>query len=351
MKNETKIGILAIVTIALFIYGFKFIKGQNLLSSSQYIYVKYKQIDMLAMSSPVLINGFQVGVVSDIYIDDETMEDIIVVMDIKRSISIHKDAIAEIVSPSMMGGKAIRIVNNKPCTGANCASSRDFIQGRTLSLLEVMIPDEEMRSFVTNIKGSIGPAFDTLNQRIKDPYDDNIIGKTMQDLHISMANLKTTTDQINRLLAASSGSVSKTISNLESITDNAKASNLRITNMLANADSLMAALNDANIKQTIASANNTLNSTDVAIQQLKTTLQKADAALIGLGEILAQVKDGNGALAMLINDPNFATKLNHTVKDLDALLLDIKAHPYNYMPLKSRRKVTRWRKQDLQSGY
>ena len=52
MSNESKIGILAIVTIAVFIIGFKFIKGQNVLSSSQLIYVKYKSVDQLAISSP-----------------------------------------------------------------------------------------------------------------------------------------------------------------------------------------------------------------------------------------------------------------------------------------------------------
>ena len=53
---------------------------------------------------------------------------------------------------------------------------------------------------------------------------------------------------------------------------------------------------------------------------------------------------------MLINDPEFAEKLNTTVRDLDALLVDFKEHPYNYMPLKSRRRVNKWREKDQEDG-
>ncbi len=350
MSNETKIGILSVVTIALFIFGFKFIKGQNILTSSQIIYVKYDQVDMMAVSSPVLINGFQVGVVTDIYLNPETMTDIIAVLDIGTDISIHKNAMAEIVSASMMGGKAIRIVNNQPCSDGTCVKSGEYLNGRTLGMLEAMIPQGEMDAYLTSIKNNIGPAFDSLNSSLKSPSEDNLVGKTMQDLQLSMANLKKTTDQLNGLLASSAGTIKRTMGNLESITGNVKSSNDKITGMLTNADSLMAKLNAANISGTIDSANKALGSTDEAIVQLKATLKKADEALAGLGEVARQINEGDGALAMLIKDPAFAQKLNTTVQDLDALLLDIKDHPYNYIPLKSRRKVTKWRAKDQKEG-
>jgi phospholipid/cholesterol/gamma-HCH transport system substrate-binding protein len=346
MSNETKIGLLSIVTIALFIYGFKFIKGQNILSTSQTIYVKYEQVDLMAVSSPVLINGFQVGVVTDIYLDPESGQDIIAVLDIQRGIKIHKDASAEIISASMMGGKAIRIMNNQPCTEGNCAKSGDYIKGRTVGMLEAMIPQGDMDLYLSTIKNSISPAFDSLNQALKNPDEDNVIGKTMQDLQASMANLKQITDQLNSLLSANANTIKRTMGNLESITGNVKSSNHHISNMLANADSLTAKLKAANINATLDKANQALGSTDEAITQLKETLKKAEATLASLNEISRKITEGDGAMAMLINDPVFAQKLSTTITNLDALLVDVNLHPYNYMPLKSRRKVIKWRKED-----
>ena len=68
MSNETKIGLLAIIAIALSIWGYKFVRGKNILVKSNIYFVEYTDVDQLKTSSPVLINGFQVGVVADIYL-------------------------------------------------------------------------------------------------------------------------------------------------------------------------------------------------------------------------------------------------------------------------------------------
>ena len=350
MSNETKIGILAIVTIALFIYGFKFIKGQNILTTSTLLYVDYENVDQLSVSSPILVNGFQVGVVSNMYLNPDNMNSIIVVLDIESSISIHKNAVAEIVDASIMGGKAVRIVENTPCSKPDCANSGDYINGRTLNMLEAMVPKGDLEKYLTIVKDNIGPAFDSINSQLKDPDEDNLIGMTMQDLQASLANLKSTTDQFNRMMASSSGSFTRTVSNLESITDNVKASNEQISSLLANVDAFSSQLKDADIGGTINTANKTLGSTDEAIVQLKATLEKADAALAELGTVAKRLNEGEGTLPMLLNDKAFAQKLSQTIHSLDTLITDIQAYPYNYIPLKSRRKVNKWRAKDAKEG-
>ncbi len=346
MSNESKIGILAIVTIAVFIIGFKFIKGQNVLSSSQLIYVKYESVDQLSVSSPVLLSGFQVGVVSDLYLDPDNMTSIIAILDIDNSIKIHKDAVAEIMSASMMGGKAVRISNNKPCAGGDCAVSSGFIKGRTLSMLEAMVPAGDVEQYLKLAKENLGPAFDDLNAKLKDPNDDNMIGKTFQDLQLTMANLNAATTKLNSMLANSSGKLNATLANAQSISGNIEANNEKISTVLDNFATLSAKLNEIDMKGTVDQTKTTLASTDEAIIKLKTTLESADKALNEFGLLAKNVNEGDGAISMLMKDEAFAQKLNKTVTDLDILLKDFKDHPYNYMPLKSRRKVNKWRKKD-----
>ncbi len=346
MSNESKIGILAIITIAVFIIGFKFIKGQNVLSSSQLIYVKYESVDQLSISSPVLLSGFQVGIVNDLYLDPDNMNSIIAILDIDNSIKIHKDAVAEIMSASMMGGKAVRISNNKPCSGADCAVSNDFLKGRTLGMLEAMVPAGDVEQYLKIAKENLGPAFDDLNAKLKDPNDDNMIGKTFQDLQLTMANLNAATTKLNSMLANSSGKINSTLANAQSISGNLEANNEKITAVLDNFASLSAKLNEIDMKGTVDQTKTTLASTDEAIGKLKTTLENADKALNEFGALAKNINEGDGAISMLMKDEAFAQKLSKTVTDLDVLLKDFKDHPYNYMPLKSRRKVTKWRKKD-----
>ncbi|MFT5236985.1 MAG: phospholipid/cholesterol/gamma-HCH transport system substrate-binding protein, partial [Flavobacteriaceae bacterium] len=66
ITREVKTGILAIGAILLFVFGYSFLKGTNLFQDSRVFYVKYENVEGLAKSAPVTINGFTVGKVNDI---------------------------------------------------------------------------------------------------------------------------------------------------------------------------------------------------------------------------------------------------------------------------------------------
>lgn len=67
MSRELKTGLIAIIVIALFVWGFNFLKGENIFAKSQrHFFVEYNNIQGLKKSSSVTINGLQVGKVVDI---------------------------------------------------------------------------------------------------------------------------------------------------------------------------------------------------------------------------------------------------------------------------------------------
>ena len=61
INNETKIGVLAVVGIALLVIGFNFLKGNNLFKKDKFIYAVYQDVQGLTKSNPVVINGVQIG--------------------------------------------------------------------------------------------------------------------------------------------------------------------------------------------------------------------------------------------------------------------------------------------------
>ena len=64
--KEVKTAVLAIGTILLFIFGYSFLKGNNLLDKHRTFFVTYDNVEGLAAASPVTINGLLVGKVTDI---------------------------------------------------------------------------------------------------------------------------------------------------------------------------------------------------------------------------------------------------------------------------------------------
>ncbi len=65
VTRELKTGIIAILTIIAFIWGFNFLKGKNLFDNSKVFYVEYNNVQGLSMSAPVTINGLKVGNVTN----------------------------------------------------------------------------------------------------------------------------------------------------------------------------------------------------------------------------------------------------------------------------------------------
>ena len=61
INNETKIGIIGVITVVLFVLGFNFLKGKRIFSNTLILYAKFQDIQGLATSNPVIIKGLEVG--------------------------------------------------------------------------------------------------------------------------------------------------------------------------------------------------------------------------------------------------------------------------------------------------
>ena len=109
MSYEVRIGLLAAITIAVTVWGYKFMKGKNLLRASNTYYVEYKNISQLTATSPVMIRGLRVGTVTTTKLTDN-LDGVIATIDINKDIRIPKGTEAVVVSLSIMGGKAIKRV-------------------------------------------------------------------------------------------------------------------------------------------------------------------------------------------------------------------------------------------------
>ena len=160
-SNETKIGLLVIIASALMIWGFKFIKGKNILNPSTLLYVQYDEIDRLATSTPVTIQGFQVGIVSDIYFKTVNSKQVVeVVLDIAKNIEIPKTASANITATGIMGGKAVVLEFDRPCSGADCAKSGDSLRGIYKNVLASMVSKDDLGGYLSEVKENVGPIVD-----------------------------------------------------------------------------------------------------------------------------------------------------------------------------------------------
>ncbi|HTL08624.1 MAG TPA: MlaD family protein, partial [Chitinophagaceae bacterium] len=109
ISNETKVGILAAISITLLILGFNFLKGRNLLSKANTeIYAVFTKVDGLNIANPVTINGLQVGKVYEMREKNRSLDSIVVVINLEKDIDIPSNSFATI-SSDLLGAATLSI--------------------------------------------------------------------------------------------------------------------------------------------------------------------------------------------------------------------------------------------------
>lgn len=338
MRKEVRIGLLAIVAVGLSIWGYKFIQGKNLLTSSNLYTVYYQDASGLTVGTPVLINGVNVGAVSSIYLNQDK-SNVEVMLDLQRQYRVPKSTIAYIQSVSMLGEKAVSLEYDEPCSGDECLPSGSVIRGDTKGMLSAFLGDDGADQYLEELKSTVNGAIDTLNQTLFGTDSDHPIAQSSRSLEASMANMQSATGRLDRLLANTSSDIDGTMSNLNKLTSSLEARRAQFENILMNADSVSSALAAADIEQTIGEITQT-------ISELRGTLSSADQALAGVTDVVEGINQGEGSLGKLLQDEQLYNRINRLSNQADSLITDFQDRPYRYVPFKSRRRVKKFDRKD-----
>ena len=302
IANETKVGILAAFSIALLIIGYNFLKGNSIFSSETLLYARYSRVDGLAISKPVLINGFQIGRVDKLVLQPDGS--ILATLRIKGKYDIPKSSIARLESTDLLGSKAIVM---------SLGSGKDYAQeGDTLNskveknLMETVQPVQKKAEMII---GKMDSILTSVNSILNPDFQKNV-NKSFNSIAGTLASLEGTSKKVDGLVGSESKRIAAILANAESISSNLKNNNERINAILGNINKITDQVAAANFKQTIDNAN------------------KAVADLQG---IVSKVNDGKGTLGLLVNDTKMYDNLNNASKNLDNLIIDLKANPKRYV--------------------
>lgn len=319
ISNEIKVGLLAVVSISLLIWGFSFLKGKNLLTKTIVATAVFKSVDGLNIAAPVTINGYKVGAVTAIR-PNADYSAVIVELSIGNETKVPKNARAVMVQPSLMGGKEVSLKFVGNC-GGNCLVTGDEIQGDASGMIDGVL--EIADPYLGKIDTILGAITD-LSQDEKGQ-----LGVAFNDLQGIITNVKVLTDLVNNLLVSSSANIAVTMSNLKVITENIKDNNNEITGMLQNINAITKQVKEADLQGTIGSAKGALDNIDKTAADLQVTLNKANTAIDNVNKLLDMSKQ-DGLIAALFNDKSFKGDVNQAIDNLNRLMADIRNHPERY---------------------
>lgn len=293
ITREIKTAILVITSILLFIWGYNFLKGRDLFNSYKTFYVEYTNVEGLAPSALVTINGLVVGKVKTISISEKGI--LLVELQINTDFPISKSSTATIYEASLIGGKQVAIHPNY--NDKIIAESGDYLTGTIEASLIASLGDkaapvmEKVEKLMTSADKLI-TSFNT----VLDAKGQADLKKSLAELSATMEQFHKVASNANVILDENKGQLKGVVSNFYKVSDN----------FVKISDSL----NKADLGHTV--------------RNLNATLSKVDALMKGL-------ESGKGTMGKLLKDEALYTNLEKTSRELELLLQDVRLNPTRYV--------------------
>lgn len=300
ISREVKTAILVLSGIALFIYLFSYLKGEDLFSSTNTYYTEF-DYNALSMSSPVTIKGNKVGKIEAINYDFESGKTK-VSFSVNPKLQFSKNSIIRLYETGLMGGNALAIVN---VNDGDIAKKGDFISSEVQPGLITTLQNN-FTGISSDLDSTIRSA-DTLMTNLNALVIDN----SDVGLKHTIAELNATLKSFKNLSFSIQGVITKNDQKIASILDNFDATS-------KNLNELTEELKGAGLSKTIMDLNTTLKS---------------------MKGLLTNLENGNGTIGKLLKDETLYNNLDNASKELQLLLLDIKLHPARYRRILSKREI------------
>jgi len=306
INNETKIGLMAVVGIALLVFGFNFLRGKSLFKKEKHIYAVYQDVQTLAKSNPVVINGVQIGRIENVD-GGKDMRRIVVTVNLTKDVNIPDNSLA-VINPNLLGSPSLEIQlgNSTTYLKNNDTLLTTLSSGAFDEALKIINPVlYEVRNAVKSLDSVMHVV-----TGVFDPTTKNNIKGIISNLNTTTASFALSAASLQEILNVQNGALASSLKNVSDFTANLNSNNRKLDSILENARAASQKFADIDLKNTL----DTLN-----------------AAVVNFKKSSDKINSKDGSIGLLLNDTKLYDNLESTANKLNILLDDIRVHPKRYL--------------------
>lgn len=294
ISKEIKVALLGIVALVVLYFGFSFLKGSNVFSSDKSYYVVYSNVDGLALSNPVMLNGIRVGAVKEMKLLTDQGNQIQVEITVMEEVQIGDSTIAALTSSDLLGSKAIILYlgnNSEVYDGGE----------RLIPFRETSITD-----MLTSKAVPVIDRVDTTLVRVNRLLDS----EAKDNLHSILENSKETTEALNNLIRSNQRNINAITTNLNQLVSSLRQTQQHIDRIAVNMTEITDTLKQVEINKLVNNANS-------AVKELE--------------EAVTKLNSDKSSIGRMMNDDELYRNLDRSTEALNMLLRDIQANPKRYV--------------------
>ncbi|MHA7877795.1 MAG: MlaD family protein [Bacteroidota bacterium] len=295
LNKEVKVGLLAIIALATVYLGINFLKGRVVFSLKNSYRTIYANSKGLNVASPVLLNGVSVGKVTKLQTLPDKGYNVLVTFETDKNIQLTNATEALLISASLFGEKAIEL----------------YIEpGDTLKNHD-MVPGKIEQGFGGGLLKGTLPALQDIQKisLLANQFITNLIGN-MDTINSIFSHLENTTQVLSQTASSSQQDFHLLSQNLIKISSALADNGSGVQPFLENLNRLMQGTQGKEVPALIAKLNHILSS---AVK------------------VLNKMEQENSSFGLLLEDDNLYHNLNEALGNLNAILVDLKRHPWRYI--------------------
>lgn len=287
IRNEVKIGIIALVAFVLGYLGLNFLKGINLFEPENRYHVRLQNLNGTAVATPVMISGYKVGSVQkiDFAYDKELGYGAELILGLDPDVQVPE-------------GSTVKVK-------ANMLSGAELV---------ITAPKEQARGFLKSGDRIAVEAGDDIMAKV----NDQILPEVVKMMPEVMTMLK----RLNEISA--NPAIDSMLRNLNRSSEQMHLALARVNESMRSMPSLM---------QDVSSLSKSLTSVSQKVEQLPldSIISNLNATTASLRSMTAQLQGSQGTAGKLLNDPSLYNRLDSLATSAEALVKDLKENPKRYV--------------------
>lgn len=283
-----------LTSIILFIFGFNYLKGTSLIDRQKTLYAVYDEVDGLLVGANVMINGLSIGNVTELeFLKNSTK--ILVTLKVKDELNFSSKSTASIYETGVLGGLAISIepLFDRESIVQTGDTLRSSVRPGLTELINRQIEplSRQLQSTITSVDSIFSGASSVLNKQTQLNIKESI-----EVLTSAINSINNSAYIIEATLTEKNDKISKTIDNIESISENLS----KVTKEL-----------------------NEFGLSNVLVDLKESTE--------GINSVIQNLNSESSSLGKLINKDELYENLNSSIISLNNLIDDINENPKKYV--------------------
>ncbi len=302
ISNESKVGVLAAIGIAVLFIGFNYLKGINVFHKGTGYFAEYTSSGGLLMGDPIQVDGYTIGRVKSVKLQED-QSGVDVEFNFSENIKMPDDSYA-LIRGNLMGEKYIQIFLGK---SENIIAPGGKITGKIEADLANTI-SAEFKPITDKVKTMLS-SMDTAITVLRGIFTEDVTDdfqKSMENIKTTLESFNNSANRVNQIISKEEKNIDDIITDVSDITQYVNESENDVKAILANLKAVTDSLNT------------------VEWRELNDQFQ---LAADNINKISAKINDGDGSLGKLVNDDQLYAELTKTLTTLDSVITVFAKNP------------------------